>query len=112
MKKLVCFFAMIGLVFSLHSFDSSLLGGWGLVMPGNERLEIIRFNPNGELIITGERFLSGNYEASEDTIYIDDFDGDAVIIQYYSLAQNKLLFIMWSLDNPEMSLTLILSRFN
>ena len=108
MKKVVCFFAMIGIVYGLHAFDRSLNGSWGLIY-GNDKEEFIRFNTN-EILLMNQLFRSRDYEEGENTIYISDFDGDSVIIQYYLLAPNKLLFILWNVDEPTESITLVLSK--
>jgi len=108
MKKLVCFFAMISLGYGLFAFDRSLNGSWGLTQ-GNEKEEIIRFNTN-EIIFNGELFRSGSYEEAENTIYFSDPEGGDVVIQYYLLSSKKLLFILWNVNDPTESLTLILSK--
>jgi hypothetical protein len=92
----------------LYAFDRSLNGSWGLIKSG-EKIEFIRFNTN-EIILMDTLFRANTYEEADDTIYIDNFEGDSVIIQYYRLAQNKLLFIMWNTDSPDQSITLILSK--
>jgi hypothetical protein len=107
MKKYFCLFVMIFVGFGLYAFDRSLNGSWGLVK-SDEKVEFICFNTN-EIIIMNTLFRSNNYEEADDTIYIN-FDGDSVVIQYYRLSSNKLLFIMWNTDNPEQSITLILSK--
>jgi hypothetical protein len=93
---------------ALHAFDRSLNGGWGVVLEG-EKMEIIRFNTN-EIIIMNTLLRAHDYTESDDTIYIDDFNNDSVIIQYYRLAANKLLFILLNTDNPEQSITFILTK--
>ena len=94
--------------FALYAFDRSLNGTWGLVK-GSEKTEFIRFNTN-EIIILDTLFRSSDYEEADDTIYINNFEGDFVIIQYHRLSPNKLLFIMWNTDNVEQSLMLILTK--
>jgi hypothetical protein len=109
MKKLVCLLAVIGISCGLYAFDRSLNGSWGLVTP-DDRDEVIRFNTN-EIVIFDELFRpKKDYEEGEDTIYIEDAGGDSVMIQYYRLAPNKLLFILSNLDDPSQSLTLILTK--
>jgi len=108
MKKLICFLMVFSMGFALYAFDRSLNGGWGLVKAG-EKTEFLRFNTN-EIRIFDTLFRSRDYEEADDTIYIDDFEGDSVIIQYHRLAPNKLLFIMWNTDNVEQSITLILTK--
>jgi hypothetical protein len=110
MKKLICFCVVISVGLTLYAFDRSLNGSWGLVKSG-EKMEFIRFNTN-EIIIMDTLFRPNDYEEEEgdNTIYIDSFDGDSIVIQYYRLSQNKLLFIMWDVDNPEQSITLVLSK--
>jgi hypothetical protein len=92
----------------LYAFDRSLNGSWGLVQDG-EKIEFIRFN-NNEILIMNTLFRSNDYEEADDSIYIDDFDGDSVIVQYYRLSPNKLLFIIWNPNNVSESITLILSK--
>jgi len=108
MKKLACLFAMICIGSGLFAFDRSLNGSWGIIQ-GSEKEEVIRFNTN-EIILMDQLFRSRDFEEGENTIYIDDFDGDSVVIQYYLLAPNKLLFIFWNVDEPTESLTLILTK--
>jgi hypothetical protein len=108
MKKLICFFIIFSMCFALYAFDRSLNGSWGLVK-GSEKTEFIRFNTN-EIMLLDTLFRSNDYEEANDTIYIDNFEGDSVIIQYHRLSQNKLLFIMWNTDNVEQSITLILTK--
>jgi hypothetical protein len=110
MKKLICFCVVISIGVTLYAFDPSLNGSWGLVKSG-EKMEFLRFNTD-EIILMDTLFRSSEYEEEEkdNSIYINSFDGDSVIIQYYRLSQNKLLFIMWAVDNPEQSITLILSK--
>ena len=92
----------------MFAFDPSLNGSWGLIM-GDEKEEIVRFNTN-EIILYDQLFRSRDYEEADDTIYIYDLLGDSVILQYYRLSIGKLLFILWNVDNPIESMTLILSR--
>ena len=108
MKKFVCFFAMIGIGYGLFAFDRSLNGSWGLIQ-GREKEEFLRFNTN-EIILMDQLFRSHDYEEAENSIYISDFDGGAVVLQYYLLSPNKLLFILWNADDPTESITLILSK--
>ena len=108
MKKLICFFVVFSMGFTLYAFDRSLNGSWGLVK-GGEKTEFLRFNTN-EIIILNKLFRSRDYEEADDTIYIDDFDGDSVIIQYHRLTPNKLLFIIWNTDDIQQSITLILTK--
>ena len=108
MKKIMFVFVLLGICSALFAFDHVLIGSWGLIMP-DEREEFIRFG-HDEVIIMDLLFRSRDFERAEDTIFINDFDGDSVLIQYYLLSQNKLLFIMWNIDEPTESLTLILSR--
>jgi hypothetical protein len=108
MKKFIGFVILFNIVFCLSAFDRSLNGSWGLVKDG-EKMEFLRFN-NNEVIIMNTLFRSTDYEESDDSIYIDDFDGDSVIIQYYRLSSNKLLFIMWNTDDFTQSINLILSK--
>jgi len=116
MKKALCLLFLIitclssHLMSSVHAFDSSLDGSWGLIME-NEKEEIIRFNTaKKEIVIMNYLFRQGDYTSGNDTIYISNFDGNTVIIQYYRLAQNKLLFVFWNADNISESLTLILTK--
>jgi len=102
--KKVCVLIILCLCTSLYAFDRSLIGSWGLIYDYVKE-EFIRFGQN-EITLFGERV----FERGVNTIIIDDFDGDDVIVQYHLLSQNFLLFIMWNLDNPSESLTLILSR--
>jgi len=108
MKKIICLFAMIGLSYGLFAFDRSLIGSWGIIID-KEREVFVRFNAN-EIIIMEELLRPGDYVEGENTILISNFDGDSVIVQYYLLSPNTLLFIMWNMDNPEESVTLILSK--
>jgi len=108
MKKLICFLVIFGIGFAIHAFDSSLNGSWGLIKDG-EKMVIIQFNTD-EIIITNTLFRAGNYTETDDSIYIDDFEGDSVVLQYYRLSANKLLIVIWNTDNPEQSITLILSK--
>jgi hypothetical protein len=107
MKKLVCFAVAISITCSLYAFDSSLNGSWGLITP-DEKEEVIRFNTN-EIFIFGGLFRSHEYDEGTDTFYIQDMTGGA-IIQYYLLAQNKLLFIVTNVGSPSESVILILTR--
>jgi hypothetical protein len=108
MKKFACFAVAISIACSLYSFDSSLNGSWGLIAPDDQKEVVIRFNTN-EIAIFGELFRSHEYEEGIDTFYLQDKDGGA-IIQYYRLAQDKLLFIMTNMDNPLESVILILTK--
>jgi hypothetical protein len=108
MKKFISLLIMFGVVFSVNAFDRSLNGSWGLIKDG-EKMEFIRFN-NNEIIIMNTLFRSNDYEEVDDTIYIDDFDGDSVIIQYYRLSSTKLLFIIWNPEDIAQSVNLILSK--
>jgi len=108
MKKLICFFAILITGMSLYAFDRSLNGSWGIFRE-SEKIILIRFNTN-EITVMDSLFRPGAFSEADDTFYIDDFDGDSVIIQYFRLSPNKLLFIMWNTDNPEQSITLILSK--
>jgi hypothetical protein len=108
MKKLICFFVILSAGLALYAFDHSLNGSWGLVKTG-EKIEIIRFSAS-EITVMSTLFRSGEYAEADDSIYIDNFEGDSVVIQYYRLSANKLLFIMWNTNNPEESVTLILSK--
>ena len=110
MKKGICFFVMFIIGFSVFAFDHSVHGSWGLIH-GREREEFVRFNSStNEIIIMNTLFRSRDYEEAENTIYISDFDGESVIIQYYLLAPTKLMFILWNPDSVEQSITLILSK--
>jgi len=116
MKKLACILFLLftcissPLVSSVHALDSSLNGSWGISMDG-EKLEIIRFNSvNSEIIIMSTLLRANDYSVADDTIHIYNFDGDSVIIQYYRLAPEKLLFILWNTNNITESITLILSK--
>jgi len=116
MKKTACilflFFVFAGSPFvnSVFALDSSLDGSWGISMDG-DKLEIIRFNSvNNEIIIMSSLFRANDFSLADDTIHIYDFDGDSVIIQYYRLSPNKLLFILWNSNNITESITLILSK--
>ena len=108
MKKLICFFIIFNMGFTLYAFDRSLNGSWGLVKNG-EKNEFLRFNTN-EIILLNKLLRPRDYEEVDDTIYIDDFDGDSVVIQYYRLSPSKLLFILWNTDDIEQSITLILTK--
>jgi len=108
MKKVICLLLLMCACFSLYAFDRALIGSWGIIM-SNEKEEFIRFGQN-DVRILNMLFTSRDFERAEDTIFIEDFDGDSVVIQYYLLAPNKLLFIMWNVDDPLESLTLILSK--
>ena len=108
MKKLACFFAMICIGSGLFAFDRSLNGSWGIIQ-GSDKEELIRFNTN-EIIFMDQLLRSSDFEEAENTIYVNDSDGDSVIIQYYLLAPNKLLFIFWNIDDPSESYTLILTK--
>jgi len=108
MKKLICLFIIFNMGFALYAFDRSLNGSWGLVKNG-EKTEFLRFNTN-EIILLNKLFRSRDYEEIDDTIYINDFDGDSVVIQYYRLSPIKLLFILWNTDDIEQSITLILTK--
>ncbi|WP_461256028.1 hypothetical protein [Treponema sp. R80B11-R83G3] len=108
MKKYIFIVFFFSITFSLSAFDRSLNGSWGLITDG-EKIEFIRFN-NNEVIIINTLFRATDYKEIDDTIYIDDFEGDSVIIQYYRLSPTKLLFIMWNTDNITQSISLILSK--
>jgi len=110
MKKLACILFLLFICISAYSLDSSLDGSWGISMDG-EKLEIIRFNSkNNEIIIMSTLFRSHEFSLANDTINIFDFDGNSMIIQYYCLAPDKLLFIMRNSDGITESITLILSK--
>jgi hypothetical protein len=108
MKKMICLLFLLCIGLGLFAFDRSLNGSWGLILAG-EKKEFIRFN-NTEILIMDRLFRSGSYQEGDDTIYINNFDGDSVLLQYYRLAPNKLLFILWNTDDPTQSITLILSK--
>jgi len=108
MKKTLCFLLFFCICFSLYAFDRPIIGSWGLILSG-EKQEFIRFGQN-EIIVMNTLFRARDFERAEDTIFIPDFEGDSIIIQYHLLSQNKLLFIIWNPDRIEESITLILSR--
>jgi hypothetical protein len=90
----------------LYAVDNSLIGSWGLVDEYGDKTEMVRFNGN-EVIFMNTLFRQHEYTEANDSIYFND---SAVIMQYYLLAPNKLLFIIWDTENAEESITLILSR--
>jgi hypothetical protein len=94
---------------SAFAFDPSLNGSWGLIKD-NDKQEFIKFNTN-EINIMGYKFSQTDYEETDDAFYIDDAEGESIIIQYFRLAPNKLLFIIWNPNNIAESVTLILTRF-
>jgi len=109
---LILLFACLSSPFvsSIYAIDSNLNGSWGISMKG-EKLEIIRFNSAAnEIIIMNTLFRSHEFSLADDTIHIFNFDNDSVIIQYYRLAPDKLMFIMWNSDDITEAITLILSR--
>ena len=108
MKKLICFFAILGIGCALYAFDPPLNGSWGLIMPGDNN-EIIWFNYN-EIRLFNKLFQSDEYAEADDTIYINDYDGEAIMIQYYLLAPNKLLFILTNMDDSSETMTMILTK--
>ncbi|GBU29030.1 hypothetical protein R84B8_02592 [Treponema sp. R8-4-B8] len=107
MKKILLFLIMFCIGYSLFAFDSSLIGSWGLIS-GSEKHEFIRFNRN-EFILLDTLYRQGNYQEMNDTIYFEK-DGDSAILQYFLLSANKLLFIIWNVDDTKESITLILTR--
>jgi len=107
MKKVACFLLMACMSFTLYAVDQTL-GSWGLVF-GEEKEEFLRFGQD-EIILMDTLFRSRDFERAENTILIENFDGEAVMLQYHLLSPNALLFIMWSVDDPTESMTLILSR--
>jgi len=110
MKKTVCVLFFLFISLSLYAFDDSLDGSWGFIM-GNVKHEIIRFFPvNKDIVIMGTTIRSSDYSEADNTIHIEDFDNDSVIIQYYQLTPDKLLFTLWSTHNITQSITLILSK--
>jgi hypothetical protein len=108
MKKRICLLILLCSGLSLHAFDSSLKGSWGLVKDG-EKKEVIQLNNDG-ILLFDTLFRSDDYSEADNTIYISDFDDDSIILQYYRLASNKLLFILWNTDDPTQSITLILTK--
>jgi hypothetical protein len=111
MKKTICLLTLFFIALSVYAFDRSLDGSWGLIMD-NKKEVFIRFNyGNKEIIIMDTVFRSKDYEEADDTLYFDDFDGDSVLVQYYRLTANKLLFILCNTDDPSQSLTMILTKF-
>ena len=111
MKKIMCFSVMFCICSSLFAFDRSIIGSWGIIEPSSEKSEMVRFGQNEIIVFDDLSFRSSEFErTTDDTIFIEDFDGDSVLIQYYLLSRNKLLFIIIWLDNPDVSLTLILSK--
>ena len=111
MKKLSCILFLLFTCVSIYALDSSLNGGWGISGNDGEKLEIIRFNSvNNEIIIMSTLFRSHEFSLADDTIKIFNFDNNSMIIQYFRLAPNKLLFIMWNSDDITESITLILSK--
>ncbi|GHV17034.1 hypothetical protein FACS189493_3930 [Spirochaetia bacterium] len=105
MKRAFCFFVVLSITVGLCAFDKSLNGSWGLTMDG-EQQEFIRFTDN-EIIIFGDTlFRSGDFEEADNSIYIE-LDGSNFLIQYYLLAPNTLLFIMFDGSN---TMTFILSK--
>jgi len=109
MKKWLCLSVMFCIGVSVFAFDPSLNGGWGLIK-NDDKQEFIRFNTN-EIVIMGYKFTQKDYEEADDAFYIDDVDGESIIIQYFRLSPNKLLFIIWNPNNIAESVTLILTRF-
>ena len=110
MKKMVLIFMLFCIGSTLFAFDRSLIGSWGLVIPGGEKEEFVRFGQD-EIRIMNLLFRARDFERAANTIFIEDFDGDSVVIQYHLLSQNSLLFILWNLDDFTESLTLILTKF-
>jgi len=108
MKKILCFIVLANVCLGIYAFDRSLNGSWGLIM-NEQKNEFIRFS-NNEIFIMNTLYRSSDFSEADDTIYIDNFGGDSIIIQYYRLASNKLLFILWNTDDPTQSITLILSK--
>ena len=108
MKKCMFILIIFCISFSLYAFDRSLIGSWGLITAG-KREEFVRFGQN-DIIIMNQLFRERDFESGDNTVYINNFDGDSVIIQYYLLSNNSILFIMWNIDNPIESITLILSK--
>jgi len=110
MKKSVCVLFLFFISMSLFAFDNFLNGSWGIIM-NNEKNEMVRFNSDTkEVVIMNLSFHLGDYTEADDTLHIANFDGDSVIIQYFRLSANKLLFTLWSTSNITESLTLILSK--
>ena len=116
MKKILCVFFLLftflssPFMSSIYAFDNSLDGTWGIVM-NDEKLEMVRFNSsNKEIIIMNFLFRQNDYTSADYTIHIYSFDGNSVIIQYYRLAPNKLLFTIWNTDDITQTMTLILSK--
>jgi len=108
MKRIICVIVFANICLGTYAFDRSLNGSWGLIMNGQKE-EFVRFN-NNEILIMNILFRSSDYTEADDSIYIANFEGDSVLIQYYRLASNKLLFILWNTDDPTQSVTLILSK--
>jgi hypothetical protein len=113
LKKIICFLAIIGIGSGLYAFDRALNGSWGFVSPEEEIAEeIIHFNfNNDEIRLFNKLFLSDDYREAEDTIYLDDYEGETVMLQYYLLSPYKLLLIMTNLEDSNESVTMILSKF-
>ena len=110
MKKFAfCLVFLIPICFSLHAFDDSVIGSWGLIMFGDKE-EVIRFGTN-EVLMGDMLFSSEEFEAWDDTLIIYDNYGQSIVKQYYLLSPNKLLFISWNSVNIEEQITLILTRF-
>jgi hypothetical protein len=107
MKRLVCFVIIASAIISgLYAFDSSVSGSWGLIDPDGEKVEFLRFS-NAEIIIMETLYRKGSYTESTDSIY---FNGEDVVMQYYRLSPNKLLFILFNTDDMQDTITLILSK--
>jgi hypothetical protein len=98
---------LMGVLSGIYAFDRELNGGWGLIESGGEKIEFIRFN-NDEIIFMDTLFRKDEYKETADTIFFDERES---LIQYYLLNHNKLLFILWDMEDSDNSVTLILSRF-
>jgi hypothetical protein len=107
MKKIFCFFVMMGICVGVFAFDRSLNGRWGLAKVGEE-LEFIKFNDD-VISIMGSFFSPDDYEETDNSIYIEDED-KSILIQYYLLSPGALLFIVSNSENFNEGITLILSR--
>jgi hypothetical protein len=107
MKKFICFLVILVAASSIYAFDKSLIGSWGVINSDGGMDEFLRFG-NNEILVVDTLFRSSEYKEIDGSVYINISEKE-MVIQYYLLSRNKLLFILWS-DDIEMTMTLILSR--
>jgi len=88
MKKLLCLTFLFMLCFwSVFGFDSSLNGSWGF-----SDSELVKFN-NNEITFSGIIYRANQIRIINENTIIVNMNDILILIQYYFLSTDNLLFI-------------------